>query len=80
MTDHNDHLQEARETVEIAYELNKVLNSGLDRESLSILMNLIELGVNPEALAACVKEIQKESNSILHSDSNTDTSQINNKF
>jgi hypothetical protein len=37
-------------------------------------MNLCELGVNPEALAACVKEIRKEANSV----SGTITSQPNN--
>ena len=44
----------------VAYEINNVLGAGLDRESLSIVMNLCEMGINPEALAACVKEIKSE--------------------
>lgn len=37
-----------------------MLETGLDREKISILLNLCELGVNPEALAAIVKELRKE--------------------
>ncbi|RHY01960.1 hypothetical protein DYB36_001113, partial [Aphanomyces astaci] len=44
------------------YELSRLLNTGLDRESLSILISLVEKGVNPEALAAAVKEIRRSSN------------------
>jgi hypothetical protein len=35
----------------VAGELSKILNTGLDRETLTILINLCEAGVNPEALA-----------------------------
>jgi mitotic-spindle organizing protein 1 len=41
-------------------ELSNILETGLDRESLSILMELTESGVNPEALAALVKELRKQ--------------------
>jgi len=40
--------------------MSNLLNTGLDKETLSILIKLIESGVNPEALAAVVKELQKE--------------------
>jgi len=40
-------------------ELSNILETGLDRESLSILLELTEAGVNPEALAALVKELRK---------------------
>lgn len=33
------------------HEISKILNTGLDRETLAILVNLCEAGVNPEALA-----------------------------
>ncbi len=38
------------------HELSGLLNTGLDKQSLRILVNLCEAGVNPEALAmgACV--------------------------
>lgn len=34
------------------YEMSNILNTGLDKQSLAILVNLCEAGVNPEALAA----------------------------
>jgi len=40
-------------------ELSNILETGLDRESISILLELTESGVNPEALAALVKELRK---------------------
>ncbi|KAL9655028.1 hypothetical protein ABK040_008811 [Willaertia magna] len=60
MSSSEDVVKEAQETLEVAYEINQLLNAGLDRESLSIVMNLCELGVNPEALASCIKEIRNE--------------------
>lgn len=42
------------------YELSQLLNTGLDRETLAILMALLQKGVNPEALAAVVKDLRKE--------------------
>lgn len=39
--------------------------STIFRQSLSILLSLCEVGVNPEALAVVVKELQKEKNSII---------------
>ena len=34
--------------MKVAYELSKVLDTGLDKETLSILVALCENGVNPE--------------------------------
>lgn len=42
------------------YELSRLLNTGLDRETLAILMALLQKGVNPEALASVVKDLRKE--------------------
>ncbi|RHZ86696.1 hypothetical protein Glove_46g149 [Diversispora epigaea] len=44
-------IQEAREAMDILYEISTLLNTGLDRETLSLCLNLCENGVNPEALA-----------------------------
>ena len=54
----------AQETLEIITEISQLLNTGLDRESVSILTSLCEMGVNPEALAAVVKELRRESEAI----------------
>ena len=48
----------------VIYEMSKILNSGLDQKTLSILVSLIENGVNPEALAAVVKELKRETNAL----------------
>ena len=47
--------------LETVYEISRLLNTGLDRETLSILVSLCENGVNPEALAAVVRELRRES-------------------
>lgn len=40
------------------------MNCGLDQKTLSILASLIENGVNPEALAAVVKELKRETDAL----------------
>ena len=52
--------QTAEETMEVLYEISKILNTGLDRSTLATLVGLCEAGVNPEALAAVVKELRRE--------------------
>ncbi len=39
---------DANSALETVYELNKLLDCGLDKESLSICVALIENGVSPE--------------------------------
>ena len=41
-------------------EISDLLNTGLDGETLRICVQLLEAGVNPEALAAVVLEIKRE--------------------
>ena len=50
----------ARESLDLAFHMSNILDTGLDRHGLSILIALCDLGVNPEALAAIVKELRKE--------------------
>ncbi|XP_068654839.1 mitotic-spindle organizing protein 1A-like [Aristolochia californica] len=51
----------ARESLDLAFHMSNILETGLDRHTLSILIALCERGFNPEALAAVVKELRKES-------------------
>jgi len=44
----------------VAHEISKILDTGLDKETLAILIGLLENGVNPEALAQVVKELRRE--------------------
>jgi len=46
--------------MEVIAEISRLLNTGLDRESLELLMSLCDQGLNPEALAEVVKEIRRE--------------------
>ena len=48
----------------VLMEMSNLLNTGLDSESLSICVKLIEAGVNPEALALVIKELRRESAAI----------------
>ncbi|KAL0551785.1 hypothetical protein IC582_010874 [Cucumis melo] len=50
----------ARESLDLAFHMSNVLDSGIDRHTLSVLIALCDMGVNPEALAAVVKELRRE--------------------
>lgn len=39
---------QATETLDVAYEISRILDTGLDKETLSLLIGLCENGVNPE--------------------------------
>ncbi len=44
--------------------MSQLLNCGIDEHTLTILVSLIENGVNPEALANVVKELQRETRAL----------------
>ena len=48
-------IEDSKETLEILYEMSQILN----RETLNILVTMIEKGVNPEALLRVVEELRK---------------------
>lgn len=56
--------------IDSLHELSNILETGLDRESLSILLELTEAGVNPEALAALVKELRKQREEDIEEENN----------
>lgn len=47
----------ARESLDLAFKMSNILETGLDRHTLSLLIALCDRGVNPEALAALVREL-----------------------
>jgi mitotic-spindle organizing protein 1 len=55
-----DAARTARESLDLAFHMSNVLDTGLDRHTLSVLIALCDLGLNPEALAAVVKELRRE--------------------
>ncbi|KAI8805462.1 mitotic-spindle organizing gamma-tubulin ring associated-domain-containing protein, partial [Cladochytrium replicatum] len=50
----------SQETLDILFEMSRLLNTGLDKETLAICVSMCEQGVNPEALAAVIKELRRE--------------------
>ncbi|KAH3830402.1 hypothetical protein DPMN_103645 [Dreissena polymorpha] len=50
-------------------EMSRILNTGLDLETLATVVRLCESGVNPEAIALVFNELRKESSAIKN-DSN----------
>ncbi|CEM07487.1 unnamed protein product [Vitrella brassicaformis CCMP3155] len=48
------------EVMDILHEMATLLNTGLSRDELTILVCLCEQGVNPEALARIVLELRRE--------------------
>ncbi|KTG05103.1 hypothetical protein cypCar_00016196 [Cyprinus carpio] len=60
-----------RETMDVLLEISRLLNTGLDMESLSICVRLCEQGINPEALSSVIKELRKASDSLKASEIST---------
>ncbi len=52
-------IEDSKETLDILYEMSQILNCGLSKETLNILVTMIEKGVNPEALIRVVEELRK---------------------
>ncbi|XP_074297174.1 mitotic-spindle organizing protein 1A-like [Silene latifolia] len=55
----------ARESLDLAFHMSNILDTGLDRHTLSVLIALCDVGMNPESLAALVKELRREPSSCI---------------
>ncbi|KAI5821025.1 mitotic-spindle organizing gamma-tubulin ring associated-domain-containing protein [Pyronema omphalodes] len=64
-TGSNSRQRAAKDVVDVLNEISTLLNTGLDRTTLSLCVSLIENGVNPEALAAIIKELRREAEQTL---------------
>ncbi|KAH9495880.1 Mitotic-spindle organizing protein 1 [Bulinus truncatus] len=53
------------ETMDILMEISRMLNTGLDEETLVLCLRLCENGINPEALSEVIRELKRESASII---------------
>lgn len=56
----NHQINTARKTFQALLKISRLLNTGLNAEELSYCVRLCENGVNPQALATVVKELQRE--------------------
>ena len=48
----------AKESLDLVFQMSNILETGLDRHTLSLLVALCDRGVNPESLAALIKEFR----------------------
>jgi mitotic-spindle organizing protein 1 len=53
--------EETKELMSELFELSQILNTGIDYRTLGVIVNLVEAGVNPTAVAQMVKEVRNES-------------------
>ncbi|XP_040197300.1 mitotic-spindle organizing protein 1 [Rana temporaria] len=60
-----------RETMEVLLEISRLLNTGLDMETLSICVRLCEQGINPEALSSVIKELRRATEALKASENMT---------
>ena len=49
----------------VAFEISKLLDCGLDKESMALLIALCENGVNPESLAVVIRELHREASALI---------------
>ncbi|PKU70326.1 mitotic-spindle organizing protein 1-like [Dendrobium catenatum] len=49
--------QNAKDTLDLAFQISNVLDTGLDRHTLSLLIALLDRGINPEPLSALIREL-----------------------
>ncbi|KAG7444340.1 uncharacterized protein BT62DRAFT_952101 [Guyanagaster necrorhizus] len=59
-----ERVNSAQQTLDILQEISQLLNTRLDRETLTTCVRMIESGVNPEALAAVILELRRESSAL----------------
>ncbi|KAJ9477621.1 Mitotic-spindle organizing protein 1 [Pseudozyma hubeiensis] len=50
----------SQETMDMLHDMSQLLNTGLSREQLRACVELIESGVNPEAVATIAENLRKE--------------------
>ncbi|TSK17960.1 Mitotic-spindle organizing protein 1 [Bagarius yarrelli] len=67
----NANMNAVRETMDVLLEISRLLNTGLDMESLSICVRLCEQGINPEALSSVIKELRRATDTLKASDNST---------
>ncbi|CAL1714636.1 unnamed protein product [Somion occarium] len=56
-----DRISSAQQTLDVLHDISQLLNTQLDKETLATCISMIESGVNPEALAAVIQELRRES-------------------
>lgn len=76
MTSQRGH-EENSEVLDILFEISELLKTGLDKETLLVLLKLCENDVKPELLAEIILELKKKS-ALLTNSSEKSTNGITN--
>ncbi|KAJ3798347.1 mitotic-spindle organizing gamma-tubulin ring associated-domain-containing protein [Lentinula aff. detonsa] len=64
-SEESDRIASAQQTLDILYEMSQLLNTHLDKETLTTCVRMIESGINPEALAAVIQELRRENAALV---------------
>lgn len=67
-----DRITAAQQTLDTLFDISQLLNTQLDKETLATCVGMIESGVNPEALAAVIQELRRESAGLSATDTRRD--------
>jgi mitotic-spindle organizing protein 1 len=70
-----DVVEDSRQVIDIMHQINEVLECGLDRTSIALMIGLCETGANPEAVACVLRELRTVNN---HAATTTITTKQNN--
>eukprot|EP00514_Thraustochytrium_sp_LLF1b_P011845 CAMPEP_0184541470 /NCGR_PEP_ID=MMETSP0199_2-20130426/1395_1 /TAXON_ID=1112570 /ORGANISM="Thraustochytrium sp., Strain LLF1b" /LENGTH=78 /DNA_ID=CAMNT_0026935195 /DNA_START=171 /DNA_END=407 /DNA_ORIENTATION=+ len=68
MSDVSKSVRDSQQTMDVLFELSKLLNTGLDKETLGILVALCENGADPDALAMVIQELRREAVALVQSE------------
>lgn len=52
---------DAKDIIGHLYDLNVLVNSGLDHKTIHIIASMVENGISPVAIATIIKDIRNES-------------------
>jgi len=55
--------EQAEQSLDVLYEISRLMNCGIPRDKLGTCMQLIELGVHPQVLADIIHELQQNKQS-----------------
>ncbi|KAJ3436011.1 mitotic-spindle organizing protein [Anaeramoeba flamelloides] len=69
----NNPNEKKNKSLKILNEMSNILETGLDEETLSLVVSLLEQGVNPDALTLIIKKLRRE-RSLLESQTETQSS------
>ena len=60
MQSHMSKENAAKDIIGHLYDLNVLMNSGLDHKTIHIIASMVENGISPVAIATIIKEIRNE--------------------